>query len=159
MPTREELIQKNALSRAESVQQASAFVPDPNHQYVYHIWHTWEITPSTFHIQLPYPPTAVIRLLVAHLQFGASEFSNEYDMSNEDLGMLLSTFYGAEIIQEDQIRKYEQNVPIYSLDLYENWEMHCGMFDEVMGVKAFHREGLKEMLEKLVVEDQARENV
>lgn len=147
MLTEVELILNDVDSREEALQQAITFVPDSKHQYVYYIWHTCQIKPSTFYIQVPYPPTVVIHLLIAHLQFGASQFAFEDDMSNEDLGVLLTTFYGGKILSKDEIREFElRNVPMYSINLLENWNtvMCSGMFKDVLDIRTFHREGLKE---------------
>lgn len=145
-------------SLAEVVAESESFVVDVNQQYVYGFDDAYSIKPHKIYVQLPFPPTAVIHMLIAYLQFSAYEIFNYYAMGVEDLCELLTMFYGAKILTNDEVRVFETMASIYIIDSLENWDTHCGMFGEIMGIKAFHREGLNEILGKLVAEYQAREN-
>lgn len=141
-------------SLADVVANAEAFVPDANQQYVYGFRDAFAMELTINYIQLPYPPSEVLHMLIAYLQFTAYELFDHYAMVQDDLCTLLTTFYGARVISDDEVRVFETKETIYFFDCSENWDMHCGMLDEVMSIKSFHREGLKEMIEKLIAQYQ-----
>lgn len=118
---------------------------DDNH-YTYHLTHTYDKEPRKIIITSNIEPYAM-DLLIAYIQYQASEIDMSYGMDQEDIQRIIKEIY-SESKKKDNV--YNMDLTPCEIDLYINWEWWCGRADQVMNIELFHNQKLKTMLEEIV---------
>lgn len=116
--------------------------------FTYKLSHTYDIEPSRTVVQTTIIPEA-IDVLTAYIMYKAAEFDDHFDMENEELAKILVKFYGAFNGIESDDCQIDEN-----FDLYLAWEKYCGRVDDIYSIELFHRDGLDEYLEELVLKEE-----
>ena len=110
---------------------------------VYRLTHTYDPNPDRAAFVQSSIPTEFMELLVAFIQYECADLDESYAMDQTEVAEVLCQFYGAVALEN-----CEPNVESYKIDLYINWERHCG--SNVQGVGMFKRPQMKEFLKKFV---------
>lgn len=111
----------------EKVKQLESIVGEK--YYTYKLSHTYDEEPKPIYIKAKIEPNTM-DLLIAYIQFEGSDIDQEYGLGQEEVAPLLVKYFGCEIVSERKrgVRK---------IDLYENWEIWCGVADKVMEIELF----------------------
>ncbi|MGG3471550.1 hypothetical protein ABES02_29300 [Neobacillus pocheonensis] len=111
--------------------------------YVYHLTHTYNIEDRKTKLFSTIEPYTM-DLLIAHIQFHASEIDMHYGMSQQEIKMIVEELYN---------KPTGQNIYDHhscEIDLYINWEWWCAEADEIMKMELFKHDHLQGMLEKII---------
>jgi hypothetical protein len=95
----------------------------------YKLSHTYEIEPTPIYVKSKIAPDTM-NLLIAYIQFEGAEIKEEYGLGQEEVVPLLTKYFDVEVVSE-------RKRGLYNIDLYENWEIWCGVADKVMELDFF----------------------
>ncbi|MDR6779495.1 hypothetical protein J2W98_003775 [Paenibacillus peoriae] len=109
---------------------------------VFGLTHTYDVEPRIVYVEAPYS-VETFEVICAYIQYECAEIEQSFSMDQEDVIKVLEQFYECKAIKK-QINAH------YGVDLYENWEIYCGLADRVQSVKLLKRNGLTELLNKFV---------
>ncbi|WP_099301886.1 hypothetical protein [Bacillus sp. Marseille-P3800] len=84
-----------------------------------------------------------MELLLAYMQYKAASVQMDYQFDQVLIAGLLKQHFNFEVLEGYQGECYE-------FDLYTNWEIWCGKFDEVLGIHHFQNEEFNNDILKIV---------
>lgn len=122
-------------------------------------------------------PLQVMHLLVAYLQFRLDKILEDTSLTQFEVGNILTKFYqsklvdpifevkdgknvvaGVDIEVYDNISDaYTADNQLHNIELYENWEMWCAFYDDILSLSFFDVIGLQSELEQIAKQIEARQ--
>lgn len=107
--------------------------------------------------------TPTVDLLIFYVQTISCEIDESYGLSSDEVTDILVEFYEFEMLGQFNLNEIEKELRIAKpwigrisephctvIDIYHNWEKWVVVYDIIHSVQSFHRDGLKEYLEKLI---------
>ena len=130
MGYREELIEK--LKKKKNI-KSSKFS-------FYGLTHTHDHDENrVVYVSAPYSYHTMVALL-AFIQFEGCEICQEYDLDQDDIIEVLEKLYDCKKVSALEVKSYQK------IDLYLNWELFCGAYDEIRSIDHFKIDGIVEIL-------------
>ena len=129
------------IEQINKVNKLKSIYGKREHYYVF--THTYDtITPTPVYIKSNIRPK-LMDLLVAFIQFKASNILMEYEIYQTDLKDLLIKHFNCEEVMY-------VNHTFTEIDLYLNWEYWCSVAENVESINHFNKTELLADIEKLV---------
>ncbi|OMF76663.1 hypothetical protein [Paenibacillus glucanolyticus] len=121
--------------------------------YTYHLTHTYDREPRRILLTSTIEPYTM-DLLIAYIQFVASDIDMHYSVDQEDVIRVVKDLYS----NQAQINTNVINLDPTpcEIDLHINWEWWCGQSDRIMSHKLFHNDTLQNMLEEIIRKNKER---
>lgn len=114
--------------------------------FIYYLTHTYDEEPRRVWVKAPYDQET-FEIICAYIQYECSEIEESFSMDQKDMLEVLENYYDCtgnfSIAKEDKKKAIE-------IDLYENWEIYCGLADRIQNIELMHHNGMRELLGKFV---------
>ncbi|PZT57362.1 hypothetical protein [Paenibacillus silvae] len=115
---------------------------------LFYLTHTYDEKQSKVWVKAPYN-AETFEVICAYIQYECFELEDGYGMGQEDVLKVLEKFYGCS--GTFSVSKEEKKSGI-KIDLYENWEIYCGLANDIQNIKTLKREGMNDLLSEFVEE-------
>ncbi|MGM1044756.1 MAG: hypothetical protein ACQEXX_01280 [Bacillota bacterium] len=114
--------------------------------FIYYLTHTYDEEQRKVWVKAPYD-LETFEVICAFIQYECSEIEQSFSMDQTDVLKVLEQFYDSSgtFSTDKQAKK-----KAIEIDLYENWEIYCGLADEIQNIELLKREGLNELLNEFV---------
>ncbi|WP_063562920.1 hypothetical protein [Paenibacillus sp. O199] len=113
---------------------------------LYYLTHTYDEKQSRVWVKAPYDQET-FEVICAHIQYECFEIEESYGMSQEDVLKVLENLYecsGTFSSTKDEKRK------AIEVDLYQNWEIYCGLANDIQDIELLKRAEMNETLKDIV---------
>lgn len=114
--------------------------------YIYFLTHTYDEESRKIWVKAPYKPET-FEVICAYVQYECSDIEQSFSMDQTDVIKVLEQFYDCSgtfsAAKEDKRKAVE-------IDLYENWEIYCGLAGDIQDIDLLRRDGMKEVLGEFV---------
>ncbi|WP_145142101.1 hypothetical protein [Paenibacillus sp. Y412MC10] len=137
--TREKLDVMNSVFQQDTLFSESHFT--------YHLTHTYDKEPRKIILTSTIEPYTM-DLLIAYIQFVASDIDMQYSIDQEEIKRIVKELYSNHSRPDDNLYKLDPTP--CEIDLYINWEWWCGQADSIMSYPVFHNDRLQSILEEII---------
>ncbi|MGC6589089.1 hypothetical protein ACPV3A_29610 [Paenibacillus sp. Dod16] len=121
--------------------------------YTYHLTHTYDREPRRILLSSTIEPYTM-DLLIAYIQFVASDIDMHYSVDQEDVIRVVKDLYSNQAQVNTNVINLDPTP--CEIDLHINWEWWCGQYDRIMSHKLFHNDRLQNMLDEIIRKSKER---